>query len=74
MIESSIQARVGRAIILSTCMTPDRVDEDHYIVRSSDGRRDYYVDLESECCTCPDSINGHTCKHVFLATIHQAKA
>ncbi len=38
-----------------------------FSVRSEDGKHAYLVDLEHSFCTCPDSTNGHTCKHRLAA-------
>ncbi len=78
MIEPSVAERVGRAVILDLTTAPDRVAEDRYFVTSTatpvNGVREVYaVDLDAEDCTCPDSGKGFTCKHVYWATIHQAR-
>ena len=36
-------------------------------MRSEDGKHAYLVDLEARACTCPDSRNGHVCKHRLAA-------
>jgi hypothetical protein len=38
-----------------------------YSVRSEDGKHAYLVNLEARTCTCPDSHNGHVCKHRLAA-------
>ena len=38
-----------------------------FSVRSEDGKHAYLVDLEHSFCTCPDSTNGHACKHRLAA-------
>jgi len=74
LIGQSVADRVGRAIILSTVLEPYRVAEDCYVCPSSDGSDEHYMDLNIEACTCPNyQVNGKTCKHVLLSTIHQAR-
>lgn len=36
-------------------------------VRSEDDRHSYLVNLESNFCTCPDSLKGRPCKHRLAA-------
>lgn len=45
-----------------------------FLVRSSDGKRHYEVDLNARSCTCPDSHKGNVCKHRIAAYyIEQAR-
>jgi hypothetical protein len=38
-----------------------------YQVRSSEGNREYVVDLDARSCDCPDSLKGNHCKHRIAA-------
>jgi hypothetical protein len=63
---------VSEGVLLAASTLPDRVEEDRYLVRSSDGKTEYAVDLSLEACSCTDyRVRGEVCKHVYCAAIHQ---
>ena len=58
--------RLARAVHLDA----DRTGYGHcYLVRSQDGQRQYFVNLERDECSCEDHARGHLCKHRIRAML-----
>jgi transposase len=68
-------AREERVLIIAATCRLHRNDDGTWLVPSQTSREavSYIVNLDEKTCTCPDHVEGgHTCKHVYAATIvHQ---
>ena len=71
--------RVERGMVLAA-LGQVRKHGDRYVVQSSCKGRYYIVNLDNEngeCCECKDWKRngfGHSCKHIFAATLVAARA
>ena len=66
-LKESLNGRQDRALKLAIEGHVSHKAGRIYSVRSEDGKHAYLVDLEARACTCPDSRNGHVCKHRLAA-------
>ena len=66
-LKASLNGRQDRALKLALDGHVSHKAGRIYSVRSEDGKHSYLVDLEARSCTCPDSHNGHVCKHRLAA-------
>lgn len=71
--EAQIKGRVERGVLLAAIGAVKPLDGERYSVQGS-RPMPYTVDLERECCTCPDHQHrGQTCKHIYAAEIVAAR-
>lgn len=57
-VEKAVQIASKHGMIYNAQCKPGEFD-----VRNSKGNGWYHVDTHAKTCTCPDSRQGHTCKH-----------
>jgi hypothetical protein len=66
-LKESLNGRQDRALKLALEGHVSHKAGRIYSVRSEDGKHAYLVNLDARTCTCPDSHNGHVCKHRLAA-------
>lgn len=73
--KQNFNGRLDRGLELAkngkVTQSADAIHSRRYLVRSSDGRKYYLVDLEAKTCDCPDSLKGNTCKHRVAAYYYE---
>jgi len=73
-LAAKANGRIERAILIASTPGACKPSDEHpgrYLVKASSDNYSYYeVDIQRKHCTCPDSAQGHLCKHRLAIALH----